>query len=73
MVSSEIRCVSLGLLNNLIKRKVITIMAKETKKKTGSIASKAALAVAKSSANSVCVLFLNQPKLPEKVKKLRKF
>lgn len=42
-------------------------------KKGRGIIAKIAFAVAKSNANAVCLFMFNQPKLPEKVKKLRKF
>jgi len=48
-------------------------MKKTIKKKVNDVASKAAFGVAKSSANTACGLFIHQPPLPEKVKKLRKF
>jgi len=48
-------------------------MKKTLSKRIASFAAKTSLTVAKSSANTICAVFFNQPKLPEKVKQLRKF
>ena len=41
--------------------------------KTNSVVAKIALKVAKGQANSTCPFIAHQPKLPDAVKKLRKF
>lgn len=45
----------------------------KSKKITEKVIAKAAYAAAKKSANSACQCFFGQPKMPEKVKELRKF
>ena len=47
-------------------------MIKE-KRKIENVAAKLAYATAKHSANSTCHMFFGQTKLPDKVKKMRKF
>lgn len=39
----------------------------------GNVVANASMAVAKTSANKICICWLHQPVLPEAVKKLRKF
>ncbi len=46
---------------------------KNSKKKIGNAVAKLAYASAKQSANSTCIAFFGQPKMPKQVKKLRKF
>jgi len=48
-------------------------MKEALSKRIANFSAKTSLTVAKSSANTVCFMILNQPKLPEKVKQLRKF
>ncbi|MCL2874519.1 MAG: cyclic lactone autoinducer peptide [Defluviitaleaceae bacterium] len=48
-------------------------MKRTIKNKVVNLVAKATTAVAKSSANTTCGFGIHQPKLPEKVKKLRKF
>ena len=48
-------------------------MRKTIEKAIGNIVAKGARAVAKNNANTMCPFVMHQPKLPDKVKKLRKF
>jgi cyclic lactone autoinducer peptide len=49
------------------------IMSKKLSNKLGEVLAKGVLAVSKLSANSTCFFVVHQPKLPKKVKSLRKF
>ena len=53
--------------------KGVTFMKGTVKKKVNAVVAKAALGVARTNANTACPFLIHQPKLPEKVKKLRKF
>lgn len=48
-------------------------MTKKTENKMGSLIAKTAKSVASKGANSACYFFFHQPKMPAKVKELRKF
>lgn len=48
-------------------------MKKQMEQKVLSMVSKVAMGTAKKTANSACMFFGYQPKLPESVSKLRKF
>lgn len=41
--------------------------------KSSKVIAKTAMAITAMNVNSVCILFIHQPKLPEGAKKLRKF
>ncbi len=48
-------------MNNKLQKKAVKVLAAASKK------------MAETNANSACVYWMNQPKMPESVKKLRKF
>lgn len=48
-------------------------MRKNKETKVENLVAKAAKSVASKGANSACYYFFHQPKMPEKVKELRKF
>lgn len=63
--------VNISVPKKLMERGMI--LMQKSNKLLGKAIAKLAYASAKKSANSTCQYFFGQPKLPEKVKELRKF